>query len=214
MYGFEVPITDARLKTLLMDLDGKMPARMNKALEILSTTPEKKVVDGVLKELKKTNKTIKMNAVIILGHKNDERVEGALIKVLREEKNEAIKRELCKALGNTGRSKEAIEALLELAGNGNTQLTVKAKVAIGKIRNRMNFLEERRDPAHIRKNEKLELVSMAEIKIAKQDVETRNRSFIERSGEMLEKMKELSRGKSRALKRAEKTFREMKRARA
>jgi len=217
MYDFEAPLTDTRLKTLLMDLDGKMPARMNKALEVLITAPEEKIVDALLKEVRKKNKTLRMNAVIILGHKDDDkRVERTLIKVLREGNNKRTTKEICRALGNIGKSREAVIALLELTGNGNTEVTVKARAAIGKIRKRMNVLEKRRDLAHIRQGWDEDLVTMAEIKTTMRDIETRDRTFMKNSGELLEKMKEFSmrKRKGAALRRAEKTFKEIKEKRA
>lgn len=226
MYGeFEVPMTDTRRKTLLRDLDGKTPARMNKALEILIDSPDEKIVDELLKEVKKTDKTIRKNAVIILGHKDDRRVEGALIKILREEKNGEIKREICKVLGNIGKSREAVEALLELSGNGDTELTVKAHAAIGKIRKRRYRVVERIDLPHNGGRETFATIDalnrrfeeinegFKRAEIVLEEIRA-DRMFMKNSGELLDKMREFSERKSPALKRAEQTFEKIKGKRA
>lgn len=163
--------------------------------------------------------------MIILGRKDDERIEPVLIKVLRTEHNDRIKVELCTALGNIGKTRESVGALLELIGNGNVELTVKAHSAIGKVRKRIDLTAERIDPPHSnwRKgpvtmdelnrrfdeiNEKLEAAE-----IVLEEIRT-DRNFMKNSSELLDKMRELSGKGTKAIKRAEKSLKRMKGKRA
>jgi len=201
MYGqFDGPMTDSRLNTLIRDLNG-IPARRKNAIKVLSERNEPKIVTRLLKEVVKKDQDLRISVLRILGRKEDERIERVLLKLLEEKNGGDVTAEICSTLGKCGRSRDSIRALIELTGNGNAEVTIKAKAAIGKIKNRRIHSEERRDPAHTKKEK---LVTMAEIKGTIDDIKTRNTAFMKAGDELLEKMREISRKAHTAPKKARK----------
>lgn len=202
-------MTDAYVKKLIRDLGAERPAVRREARIALALHTGKRVTNEMLDNLNTKNDKRRLLIVHILGNKDDERIEPALIEALQMEKEQNIRHEICNSLGSTGKTKETIDALSKLTTNGDKSLMIKAKACIGKIRKRMNVALDRTDSPH---RKKVDLITMGEIKSTKEELQVGNRRFMESTGELLEKMREFSnrKRKSAALRRAEKTLKRMK----